>query len=777
MKKGYIKNIIATVVMTCSLFTFLACGNTTTAYAEQIPNESGYVFGNVNITGGGYIPDVIFNKSEKDLAYLRTDMGGAYRWDPENKKWIPITDWISAEDWNLLGCESIATDPIDTDRVYVLAGTYTNDWTDQNGYILRSTDRGENFEKIELPFKVGGNMPGRNMGERLSIDPNDNSVLYLGGRSGHGLWKSTDYGSTWNKVDSFKEIGDYKSEGMEDLMGIAWIIFDPSSSDIGQPSKTIYVGAANSGKQNTVFVSKDAGETWNPVEGQPTYDWEPTKETPGNYLPHHAVLASNEMLYISYCNQEGPYNGNKGGVWKYDTKNNTWTEISPVKGDDAYWGYGGITVDAVNPDIIMTTTLNSWYPDANIYRSIDGGKTWDSFWEYGENGQRQNNYSLDYSAAPWLDWSKSAVAPETSPKLGWMVGSVQIDPFDSNHIVYGTGATLYGSYNMTNLEQGKKFDLSVQAEGVEETAILDLVSLPEGTEAVLASGTGDIGGFIHKDIKKSPKMPINPTIGNCTSIDYAELNPNKIIRVGDHGTIGISKDGGDTWFQTTGSMDIGKATGDYLSTGGTIAMSADGNTILYSPSADNTTALYSTDDGTTWHSSNGIPAKAKICSDRVNPNKFYGIVNGEFYVSEDQGANFVKTTDGLYDGSKGAIDISAMPGVEGDIWFAGDGIWHSTDSGKTFEKLSNVDNASIIGFGKAAAGKNYMSLYTHAVVNGIDGIYRSDDIGKSWIKINDDKHKYGAANTTITGDKREYGKFYLGTNGRGIVYGELKDTK
>ncbi len=70
MKKGYIKNIIAAVIMTCSLFTFLACGNTTTAYAEQIPNESGYVFGNVNITGGGYIPDVIFNKSEKDLAYL-----------------------------------------------------------------------------------------------------------------------------------------------------------------------------------------------------------------------------------------------------------------------------------------------------------------------------------------------------------------------------------------------------------------------------------------------------------------------------------------------------------------------------------------------------------------------------------------------------------------------------------------------------------------------------------------------------------------------------------
>ena len=37
-------------------------------------------------------------------------------------------------------------------------------------------------------------MPGRNIGERLVIDPNQNRILYLGARSGNGLWRSTDYG-------------------------------------------------------------------------------------------------------------------------------------------------------------------------------------------------------------------------------------------------------------------------------------------------------------------------------------------------------------------------------------------------------------------------------------------------------------------------------------------------------------------------------------------------------------------------------------------------------
>jgi xyloglucan-specific exo-beta-1,4-glucanase len=139
-----------------------------------------YRWRNVEIAGGGYVPDVVFNESEPGLVYARIDIGGAYRWDTRPNRWMPLLDWVGADEWGLTGVDSIATDPVDSDRVYVLAGTYTNSWDPNNGAILRSKDRGRTWERTPLPFKSGGNMPGRNQGERLTIDPNDHRILFLG---------------------------------------------------------------------------------------------------------------------------------------------------------------------------------------------------------------------------------------------------------------------------------------------------------------------------------------------------------------------------------------------------------------------------------------------------------------------------------------------------------------------------------------------------------------------------------------------------------------------
>jgi xyloglucan-specific exo-beta-1,4-glucanase len=54
-------------------------------------------------------------------------------------------------------------------------------------------------------------MPGRGAGERLVVDPNNNSVLYLGARSGNGLWRSTDAGLTWKRVTSLSATGTFAS--------------------------------------------------------------------------------------------------------------------------------------------------------------------------------------------------------------------------------------------------------------------------------------------------------------------------------------------------------------------------------------------------------------------------------------------------------------------------------------------------------------------------------------------------------------------------------------
>jgi photosystem II stability/assembly factor-like uncharacterized protein len=117
-----------------------------------------------------------------------------------------------------------------------------------------------------------------------------------------------------------------------------------------------------------------------------------------------------------------------------------------------------------------------------------------------------------------------------------------------------------------------------------------------------------------------------------------------------------------------------------------------------------------------------------------------------------------------------------MPGREGDLWLAAgaSGLYHSTDSGATLTRLANVQEGHTIGFGKAAPWRHYMALYMAGKVNDTHGVYRSDDAGATWVRINDDQHQWGWIGQTITGDPRIYGRVYLGTNGRGIQYGDRR---
>jgi photosystem II stability/assembly factor-like uncharacterized protein len=100
------------------------------------------------------------------------------------------------------------------------------------------------------------------------------------------------------------------------------------------------------------------------------------------------------------------------------------------------------------------------------------------------------------------------------------------------------------------------------------------------------------------------------------------------------------------------------------------------------------------------------------------------------------------------------------------------GLFHSTDGGAHFQKLESVASAKHLGFGKSAAGRDNPALYLAGTVGSVTAIYRSDDGGQSWLRLTDDQHQFGWLPDAIAGDARVYGRVYLGTNGRGVIYGE-----
>ncbi|WP_043672278.1 cellulose binding domain-containing protein [Streptomyces xylophagus] len=726
-----------------------------------------YTWHNARIDGGGFVPGIVFNRKEKNLAYARTDIGGAYRWQESTKTWTPLLDSVGWDEWGHTGVVSLASDSVDPDKVYAAVGTYTNSWDPTNGAVLRSGDRGASWQKTDLPFKLGGNMPGRGMGERLAVDPNKDSVLYLGAPSGKGLWRSTDSGVTWSQVTNFPDVGNYVQDPTDtsgyasDNQGIVWVTFDESTGTSGSATRTIYVGVAD--QANAVYRSTDAGATWSRVAGQPT-----------GYLAHKGVLdAVNGYLYIAYSDKGGPYDGGKGQVWRYATATGTWTNISPVAEADTYYGFSGLTVDRQHPGTVMATAYSSWWPDTQIFRSTDSGGTWTKAWDYTSYPNRSNRYTIDVSSSPWLTFGANPSPPEQAPKLGWMTESLEIDPFDSNRMMYGTGATLYGTENLTNWDSGGQFTVKPMVQGLEETAVEDLAAPPSGG-AQLLSALGDIGGFRHTDLTKVPStMFTSPTFTTTTSLDFAETNPNTVVRVGnvDSGPhIAFSTDNGANWFAGTDPSGV--------SGGGTVAAAADGSRFVWSPAGAG--VQYTTGFGSSWSASSGIPAGAIVEADRVDAKTFYGFKSGKFYVSSDGGATFTASSaTGLPSGD--SVRFKALSGTKGDVWLAGGagdgayGLWHSTDGGATFAKLANVDQADAIGFGKAATGASYQTLYTSARIGGVRGIFRSTDKGATWTRINDDAHQWGWTGAAITGDPRVYGRVYVSTNGRGIVYGDSSD--
>jgi len=725
-------------------------------------SQSPYTWKSVQIVGGGFVDGFVFHPTQKDLRYARTDMGGAYRFEPATKSWTPLLDWVSYKDLNLMGVESIALDPQDPSKVYMACGTYTTDES-PCGAILRSSDQGRTFQRTNVPIKFGGNENGRGNGERMMVDPNDGHVLFLGTRHA-GLWKSVDGAATWKKVETFPADVLKRSDEEAKLpfwigggrSSISFVVFDPASGSKAKASRTLYAGVSVMGKPG-LYRSLDGGETWAAVPGQPTA-----------YRPNHAVLAQDGNLYITYGTDPGPMAMEDGALWKLNTKTGAWTDLTPDKpGHGRKFGYAAVSVDAHNPQVLIVSSFyrpQTGLSGDDIFRSIDGGKTWKTV--FGSGGQ------YDYTLAPYVQRTG----------IHWLF-DIEIDPANPDHAMFTTGYGGWETFNLTEMDKGKPTTWSVMSTGIEETVALALCSPTKGAPVVTA--IGDYSGNVHWDLDKPEPngSPLHPFLRNTSDVVAAEKNPEVMVRVGrgeNSGNIGYSLDSGRTWTEPT-SVPKGSE--------GKLALASNGSAWVWTPGEN--VPHVTTDRGTTWKPCVGLGKDARVVADRVNPKVFYSLslFDGKLFISQDGAATFTEQKLVLPDGlpkratksndrgdDRGGQDqVYATPGLEGDLWVAAfNGLYHSTkNTGSGFARMPGVDELHAFGFGKAAPGAAFPALYMVGTVNGQRGIFRSIDAGLSWVRINDDAHQWGLI-LHVTGDPKQYGRVYVGTHGRGTFYGDPK---
>jgi len=511
------------------------------------------------------------------------------------------------------------------------------------------------------------------------------------------------------------------------------------------------------GLSSNLYKSTDAGATWNAV----------STPVSGYHIPH-IVRAADGMFYVAFTKESGPGAAGPARLYKFD--GSTWTLLNSETGP----GFGGLSVSGTGATTrIALGVTNTWVNESGqhiIQLSDDNGNTW-----------REIAATMQHTPA--------------EPFWGWP-DDVEIDPSNRDHIMYGHGGGIWETRNASS--STPSWNTSV--EGIEETATLALATPPAGAPYTLINSSGDIGTLVHTDLTKKPTLGPSTGWSNGNSADMAWSDPLYIATVGvDHSnSIGHgfwSGDGGKTWapFASLPPGGVDKTGGE-----ASLVVTAP-DKVVWAPT--DTVPSYTVDNGATWVPTNLPPVNTifprayHLAADRKNPNKVYAYDSGAHwwgtpglvYVSTDGGHTFTLSQSSvaanLAPGYFSNTSLAVNPNAEGDVWLAdGNAVYRSVDSGATWTKLSqfvsiagsnpypDVQGATLVALGKAAPGAAYSAaVYVVGVVDGVWGVYRSDDAGATWARFNDDAHQFGGI-AVMAADQNSYGRIYVGGSGRGVLY-------
>lgn len=389
-KNKFISVLTAATLLCTGIGT---AGVTTSLRADAAESiESSMDWDTLNIAGGGFVSGII---TGDDQMYARTDVGGAYRYDYEQKKWVQLLGFLNDADRGFLSVDAMCVDPNDDDTLYLLCGCAY--FSDARTVIFRSHDAGETFEEIDVTdlIQVHGNGYGRQTGEAIAVDPDNPDIIYCGGDATAGdsaLIMSEDGGDTWSPVMGYDKLGlfEYSIKWPTWTEHMARSVADDEYLNVNGIATIkitdgkVYVGTSVKGKAN-LHVADVGSDDFQPL----------SEDLPTEQMPSRINLDADGNLLITYVNGL-MFDRGTGYAYKYSPKTGELKDITPTEGISSNTkklnvGYGAVTSDKNDANKLVATTCAQWYSQSwtedawdrdaiawgdRFFKSEDGGETW-----------------------------------------------------------------------------------------------------------------------------------------------------------------------------------------------------------------------------------------------------------------------------------------------------------------------------------------------------------------------------------------------------------------
>jgi photosystem II stability/assembly factor-like uncharacterized protein len=645
--------------------------------------------------------------------YLGGDNGGVWKnVNPPN--WTPLTDHMPSPNFNSTGYHPLVVHPANHDLVLGLV-------SGPGAGILQSSDAGKTWALL------ANNQFENQALVSLAVHPTDTKTLYLAA-SWAGAWTSTDGGSSWTQLTKLP------SGNVCDLI-IAR--FDPN---------TLYAAVVGNGppnqSQNGVYKSADSGANWALLGGGL-----PSGAALGGANASGAIriesATTSGVVYVSMLtlgpNPSPPPPLAVTAVQRFRTGDGgtTWKALAASGGtlENRSW-HLLLAVDPSNSDHVF---VNDAY---SLWESTNAGKNWSQadagvgYLKGGLNHFDWVNLTFDANDDAVATADQGVLRYHPAKKKSWtsLIGNLQVSEFytigldpSTTDVAYAVGQDIFSEkYTGTT-------DWKVMEGGIGETG--KIIVDPKNPKQLFGFNPLDTNNFV----KQSPDagstwttiFPAALLSSNFLNVynqskgyGFAYLsqkafamdpvNPARLLVVSDQVFETINS--GGTWSPISGALS--KDANNPFVAALAIAPS-DVNTVYASTQDGRLWVTY--DDGVTW-SELDAGLSGIVLDLRIDPND----PNHAFAVTRNQ-------------------------------------VWHLPPSGPPWQKITGNIPGNLGLYTVFVAWEPAVP----ALFVGTDrGIYRSFDLGSTWIKL-----ELGLPNTRINDLQGELraGRLLLaaGTFGRG----------